>query len=273
MVWFALQHVEALRLELSRVELDPLYLCLILVSVGSIFLGQAGVTTTIVTACDKNIQLSQAIYLNNLAGFWGLVMPFGSVGYKAQQLKGVYQVSLKQYGGMFIISLISSLWVSSILLMIGLLSVEKNELLYSALVLSFLGIVAGTLYPFWKFVLNKFFQELKEATVKLNWWKLSAWHAFGLFNYVVLYLFCFKALGIDIHPLYLAAWVAIQSFVFLAPIVPGNLVVMETLGAMFLSGAGYRPESIVLGIALMRLGCLVGLLLLSPVSFFRKRNL
>jgi len=101
----------------------------------------------------------------------------------------------------------------------------------------------------------------------LNWMRLSAWHAFGLFTYIVLYYFCFESLNIHVNFFYLSVWVAIQSFLFLAPLVPANLVIMEALGALLLANANASPHSIVLGIALMRLVCMVGLFFFAPFAF------
>ena len=62
----------------------------------------------------------------------------------------------------------------------------------------------------------------------------------------------------------LLAFVVIQSWLFLAPIVPANLVVLEGAGIWCFTQQGIAPEIALAVIALMRVSLLAELLVLAP---------
>jgi uncharacterized membrane protein YbhN (UPF0104 family) len=247
------------------VDLNPSYLIFLGLFVLCIFCSQAGVTKTIVDASDSKISFFKAIQLNIAGGFWGLVMPFGSASYKAQALKLDYQISIKRYASMFLFSTLLSAWLSAIFLCA---TVIKLPLWPYRLVFMGVGGVSLLMIPIFYFMKYKQ-SHLADLPVK----GLGSWHVLGLLSYIGLYYFCFKTLGWPIPLIALSAWVAVQSLLFVFPLVPGNLVIMEALGAYLLVQQNLSAESVVIGITLMRLACLLGLLCLSPwVAFGRARE-
>lgn len=256
LLWFAYQHVDKIYQELLQVELQFDYVVFLVLFVFVIFCSQAGVSKSIVDASESHISFMKAIQLNIAAGFWGLVMPFGSVGYKAQVLKLDYQISVKRYASLFVFSTLLSAWLSIIFLCATVLQLDSWPYRPYFIVA---GGLALLLIPVFYILKNRHSKMVNFPVVSLG-----IWHMMGLFSYIGLYYFCFKTLGLDLSLFSLSAWVAVQSLLFVFPLVPGNLVIMEALGAYLLVRENLSAESIVIGIALMRLSCLLGLLALSP---------
>lgn len=261
LIWVAYQHLDSIWLELRIVNLSSGYVVFLGLFVFMIFCSQAGVTTTIVNASEAKISFLKALQLNITAGFWGLVMPFGSVSYKAQALKLDYQVSIKKYARLFLISTLLSVWLSVVFLCATVTKLPTWPFRQVFLAAGAGALLVIPVYGFLKFKQSKI--------LELPFKSLGSWHMMGLISYIGLYYFCFKTMDLTIPLIVLSAWVAVQSLLFVFPLVPGNLVIMEAIGAYLLMQQNLKAESIVIGIALMRLSCLSGLMLCSPWAVMR----
>ena len=101
--------------------------------------------------------------------------------------------------------------------------------------------------------------HLKLAVTRFLWVQ-----ALGLLAYVAMYLFSLALFGIDISLKYGLSIVVFQSWLFLVPIVPGNLVLLESLVAWVLLDAGVPLELSIAATLLNRGVMLICLLILAP---------
>lgn len=210
--------------------------------------------------------------MNVMGGLWGLLLPLGSIGYKAAHLKRYMGVSLKDYSSMYGLSLLSTLLSGSLVLVPTFYIMGKEQwslyalaMLLGLLVLSSLG-AKSLVALMTRLGQRERFGVLLHGDAPKRVVRMGLIQTVGLMIYVWGYHFWFMAVGVDVAMVSLIVFVILQSWIFLAPLVPGNLVVLETLGVLWLGHEGVAAPDALTVVAGMRLSMLLLLLAMSPVA-------
>jgi hypothetical protein len=222
---------------------------------------QALMTREVVACCGARLELLTALRINVLGGLWGLLLPMGSVGYKAIYLKRKLALGPYHYGKWY-------LWSSLVNLVLGagvmVLCWWSYLPLWSMALLLFLAVTAMLLKRQCFAFIARF--GLLQSHLSLAVQRLLWVQTLGILAYVGMYLFSLSLFGIDISLKYGLSIVVFQSWLFLVPIVPGNLVLLESLVAWVLLGAGVPLELSIAATLLNRGVMLTCLLALAPWS-------
>ena len=226
---------------------------------------QSAMTVEIVRWNGKVILWKQALALNCLGGLWGLMMPLGSVGYKGLALKQMWGISPKDYVAYYGLALMANLWVG-LIFALWPMAVMIGPFWAWGLALILLPLPFALLKtpPCWtrRGLLP---QSLPSATGQLRCFlRFAGIQGFGLGVYVGIYTAALSWLEAPWSLTMLLAFVVIQSWLFLAPLVPGNLVILEGAGVWCFQRQGIPPEVALTAIALMRLSLLAELLIMAP---------
>ena len=234
------------------------------------FAVQALLTKTIVSFCDKKIKLSSALGINVMGGLMGILLPFGSVAYKAIHLKNKYNIDISAYSSFYGLSFLCSLVASVLSILIVSLFASKVSVsiwcIFAIVVfiICFLSINwFGEKFPFLKdknVLRSVFNDERKKYSVYF-----IAIHLLSLVNYILIYKACLSFLDINISFLMLGLLVAIQNIMFLAPIVPGNFGFLEYAAIIVLGSNDIHDLDIALAVLLMRFVMLASLVFLASI--------
>ena len=220
---------------------------------------QALMTCEVVSCCGERLGLLTALRINVLGGLWGLLLPMGSVGYKAIYLKREHNLGPYHYGRWYIWASVVNLglgcsamvlcwwshlptWILALLMLLGLMMLLfKGQLL--------------------RFIARLGLQQSHLSVIL----KRFVWvQALGLLTYVGMYSFSLALFGVEISLNYGLSIVVFQSWLFLVPLVPGNLVLLESLVAWVLLRAGVPLELSIAATLLNRAVMLFCLLVLAP---------
>ncbi len=220
---------------------------------------QASMTREVVACCGGRLELLTALRINVLGGLWGLLLPMGSVGYKAIYLKRKLALGPYQYGKWY-------LWASLVNLALGagvmILCWWSYLPQWSLALVLLLAVIAMLLKRQCFGLIARF--GLLQSHLSLAVQRLLWVQTLGLLAYVGMYVFSLSLFGIDISLKYGLSIVVFQSWLFLVPIVPGNLVLLESLVAWVLLGAGVPLELSIAATLLNRGVMLTCLLALAP---------
>lgn len=232
------------------------------------FIVQAVLTKQITFFCSGNIKLFHALKINMLGGLWGVLLPFGSVAYKAVYLKNHHQIEMLRYSSFYGLSFLASMVASLILVAVSSVYYsEVNLLILSSVLLICIAILLcvidsiGKKFP--SLMEINAFRSLFEKKRKKYFLHFLILHFFGLLNYMLIYQSCFYFLDLSIPVIQSCALVAIQNILFLAPLVPGNFVVLEVVAAWLMKAHQTNPYDVVLAVLIMRFVMLACLLVMS----------
>lgn len=230
---------------------------------------QSAMTMEIVRWNGKAMLWKHALALNCLGGLWGLMMPLGSVGYKGLALKQMWGISTKDYVAYYGIAFMANLWMG-LIFAIWPMSVMFGSSWAWGMIIVLLPLPLALLKA--PTCLNRWGllpQSLLSSVEKLRCFLCFAGiQGFGLGIYVGIYAAALSWFDAPWSFAMLFAFVVIQSWLFLAPLVPGNLVVLEGAGVWCFQQQGVAPEVALSVIALMRLSLLVELLIMAPWARF-----
>jgi hypothetical protein len=179
---------------------------------------------------------------------------------------------MSSYGSFYGLATMANIWTSLILL--DFFGVFADFFLGPAIQLF---IFTG---PIWIFLALKFISRWP----KLNKWtgqplafrrylicflSLVVIQLLGAMGYLGIYLGGLGWMSVDLPfgPVFVV--VVLQSVLFLAPIVPGNAVVLESAGMWWLAKFGVEPSVGIAAILIMRFSVLGTLLMLSPWAMWR----
>lgn len=220
---------------------------------------QALMTCAVVACCGERLGTMTALKINVLGGLWGLLLPLGSLGYKAIYLKRVFNLGPNHYGKCY-------LWASLVNLGLGCCAIVlcwwTHVPTWTLAWLLFVGLVALSFKShLFKLRLWSGLEHLhlSKALGKFVWVQ-----ALGLLVHVCMYGFSLALFGVEISPKYALSIVVFQSWLFLVPLVPGNLVLLESLVAWVLLRAGVPLELSIAATLLNRAVTLIGLLTIAP---------
>jgi hypothetical protein len=232
---------------------------------------QGRMSQQLIRFSDRDISLLKAFQLNIISGLWGTLLPLGSVGFKANFFKKELDLSLQTYAANYGLALLATLFIGSGLAGISFLILGKPlwalcALCSGVLLLALLSWAPGVLQWASNKVGHPDWFSLDSSTLRHRLFTLSRIQAMGLFGYTGIYFGCFLLVGHHLSPLLILIMVVAQSWMFLAPLVPGNLVLLEGLGAWWMLKNGVPVPDSITAIALMRLSFLIVLILLAPWS-------
>ena len=228
---------------------------------------QAGMTWLITRFCEAKVPYFKCLSLNVLGGLWGMLLPMGSVAYKAVALKRDHGLSMSRYGSFYGLATMANVWASLILLYyFGVFEGQIYGFLVKLLVLT---------GPLWVFVvlqlmskwptLNKYTGEpMAFGCYLVRFFSLVAIQLIGAMVYLGIYALALGWMSVSLPLGPVMVVVVMQSVLFLAPVVPGNAVVLEGAGMWWLAKFGVEPAVGIAAILLMRLSILGTLLSLSP---------
>ncbi len=239
------------------------------------FVVQAVLTKKITSFCGGQIKIHHALKINMLGGLWGVLLPFGSVAYKAVYLKNHHHIEMLRYSSFYGLSFLASTVASLLLVSVSSLYYSVYDLLVLSLaLLSCIAVFFIVIEP-----LGKGFPRLQGVNVlkslfdrerKKIFIHFLILHFFGLFNYILIYQSCFYFLELSIPFVQSCALVAIQNILFLAPLVPGNFVVLELVAAWLMNTHQTNPYDVVLAVLIMRFVMLACLLVMSLLCLIIK---
>jgi uncharacterized membrane protein YbhN (UPF0104 family) len=271
---FGLTKCRELYDKLKNVEFNFLKFIIIILFVVLSFIIQAWLTKIITKFCDAKIKIPEALQINVIGGLFGVLMPFGSVAYKAVYLKKHQGIEMMKYSSFYGLSFSAACFASVIILMFaGLYYGESSIWILSILILS-----AILLFVIFLDKIFNSFPRIKDANVfksfmsekrYMYFFQFTGLHFFGLLNYVLIYQACFYFLSLTVPIIQSCALVAIQNIIFLAPVVPGNLVVLESIAAWLMSVNNMNPYDIVLAVLLMRFTMMFSLIVLAIPFYFK----
>jgi hypothetical protein len=272
LITWAFKKCRDLNLNLPNLEQSWFYPCFLILG-GFLAHGvQAGMTWLIARFCQVKIPFSKCLSLNVMGGLWGLLLPMGSVGYKALALKKDHGLSMSSYGSFYGLATMANIWASLMLL-------------------NFFGVFADFVFgpaikffiftgPIWVFLALKFIsrwpmlnkwtgQPLTFRRYLVCFLSLVVIQLLGAMVYLGIYLGALSWMSVNLPfgPVFVV--VVLQSVLFLAPIVPGNAVVLESAGMWWLAKFGVEPSVGVAAILIMRFSVLGTLVMLSPWAMWR----
>lgn len=246
---------------------------------------QASMTVYLVSLCSRVIKFKEALCLNIIGGLYGLLFPMGSVGFKAMSLKKNFKVSISQYSSYYGLTFFCQLW-SSLVIGCFLTFGSLSELAHLALMCSvfispwLLYESLKSLHRFekrfpasWQGILKKVIQEdINGRRFFQQFLTISIIQSLGITAYVGIYHAALSWLGVDAPLVSILVFVLIQSLLFLAPIIPGNLAILEGAGAWWFHSDSIEMSVAISAIVLMRASTLGSLLILSPWAFYVKHQ-
>lgn len=274
LLWWGGHQAYSMRDELGQIKGPLSAVPLMVISVVFTQWVQGRMSQHLIRFCDRDISLMKAFHLNVIAGLWGTLFPLGSIGYKAAFFKKELNLSLQTYAANYGLALLATLFMGSILGGVSLILLQRPN--YALLCFS-VGICVVALIT-WA---PSFLRWASSKVGHPDWFSLgpkillrrlliiSRIQAMGLFGYTGLYLGCFILVGHHPTPLIVMVMVVAQSWMFLAPIVPGNLVLLEGIGAWWMLKNGIPVPDSITSVALMRISFLALLLLLAPWCQFQ----
>jgi hypothetical protein len=238
---------------------------------------QAGMTKAICFLCSVKIGLLRCLSLNVVGGLWGLLMPMGSVGYKTVALKRDHNLKPSRYASYYVLSALANLWTACLVLLpLGVWA--KLDLYLRAVMVLFL--ISPALLFISQNILRKvsfFDRRLGHRTLGLvrffsTFFILAGIQLMGALVYLSIYALALSWLDAQAPMSAVAVVVLMQSLLFLAPIVPGNAVVLEGAGMWWLGRYGVEPSIGVSAMLMMRFTVFGVLVTLSPWAFFQVKR-
>lgn len=231
----AWRHLDDLWEQLHLLEIRKAGLmALLLLSLVSLAL-QGALTRQIVKLCGKNISLPVACGANVVGGLWNLVVPMGSVGYKALYLQRSVGVDWRLYLATYGLSFYASLWAAWLIAMAGSWMLQLHQIL---MVLLGVGVLLSVPILFRPLVARL----ILAAGFKTGPWMalgieaptgkiigMGIYHLLGMLIYAALYGVGFWSISSDMAAGSLMLLVSLQSMVMMVTLVPGNLVIWEAL--------------------------------------------
>jgi hypothetical protein len=226
---------------------------------------QAAMTKAIVHFNGVFLSWPKTLALNCLGGLWGLLFPMGSVGYKSLYLHSQCSIHPKAYVAYYGLAFLANLWSGLAFAFWPIFKTFGLGYVYGT-ILIFIGLPCLLVWtPRWLKKWKLIPQESNSSLFLLKAFGVFALiQGLGLAVYVLIYAAALSWFGEPWSLPMLMAFVVIQSWLFLAPIVPGNLVILEGAGLWCLTQAGGSPEAALASVAIMRISMLAELILLAP---------
>lgn len=237
---------------------------------------QAYLSKSICHFCGKQLNLIKSVAINVYGALMGIIMPMGSIGYKAIYLKNNLGLSYSHYASFYGISIIAAFNAS--LLLLFLISFTSNSNLSTQLVLLLMNFISNSILflrkPIGHFLNSAITQKIKESLLceafTSKYLKLFIIHSFSLSCFTLMYFFAFKSFNTESTLLSIAALVAVQNLLFLIPLIPGNFVILESTAAWIMQFQNIYHYDTVLAVLLLRaisLICIILLVFFSNFSF------
>jgi hypothetical protein len=271
LLWWGAKQALSMKEELGNLKGPLSAISLIAISVIFTQWVQGRMSQQLIRFCQRDLPLLKAFQLNVIAGLWGTLLPLGSVGYKATYFKRELDLPLSTYAANYGLALLSTFFIGSQLAGISLLILEKHawagcSVAFGLTLLVLISYAPGPLRWLSTKIGHPEWFQLDARSLRSRLFILSRIQTMSLFGFTGLYLGCFLLVGHHLTPMVVMIMVVAQSWMFLAPLVPGNLVLLEGLGAWWMLKNGVPVPDSVTAIALMRISFLALLLLLAPWS-------
>lgn len=260
------------QLKTHELSIKPI-IGLFLFSILSLIL-QAYLSKTICLFCNKQLNLFKSLAINVYGALLGIIMPMGSVSYKAIYLKNTLGLSYTHYASFYGISVLAAFNASLLLLLILCFTASSD--IKAQLFIFIINIIGNSVIflrkPLARMLNASWAFKIREILLYEGFYhkylKLFIIHCLSLSCFIAMYFFAFKSFNTENTLFSIAALVAVQNLLFLIPLIPGNLVILESTAAWMMQFQNIHHYDTVLAVLLLRATSIFCIILLVFVSNF-----